>query len=123
MKASFLLAVLPALWLANADCQQQSTQTRYKGRLEITGICMNYTIRILEGNPPEGTVEKLWTDETTGIQYQDVFKLGNPCVFPATLKKGDSFYFTIDTIPPKPCTVCMAYYPTPSKSLSIKVTE
>lgn len=120
MKALFLLT---ALWLNHADCNRKPAAVKYQGRLEITGICMNYTIRLLDDHPESRLAEDNWTDEVTGINYQHVFRLGNPCDFPAGLKKGDSFYFTIDTTPQKPCTVCLAYYPTPSKSLSIKVIE
>lgn len=84
---------------------------------------MNYTISVLEGDPGKGALAESWTDETTGKQYRDVFRLGNPCDFPATIKQGNEFSFTIDTAKGKDCAVCMAYYPTPSKALSIKVIE
>ena len=89
--------------------------------MEITGICMNYTIRVTEGNIDAALIVDNWTDETTSKSYDKVFRLGNPCDFPATLKQGDEFYFTIDTAKGKDCAVCMAYYPTPPKALSIKV--
>ena len=94
---------------------------RYKGRLEVAGICMNYTIGVIEGDIDPSTIVNSWTDETTNITYTNVFKLGNPCDFPAGIKQGDEFYFTIDTSKGKDCAVCMAYYPTPSKALSITI--
>jgi hypothetical protein len=92
-----------------------------KARLEIQGICSNYTIKLLEGSLNKSLIEASWKDETTGTTYTDVFGLANPCNFPATLKKGDEFYFVIDTAKQQDCAVCMAYYPTPQKKLSIKV--
>jgi hypothetical protein len=107
--------------LSNSDCQSKKAVEKMKGRLEIAGICSNYTIRVLEGDPRKDAVEANWTDETTGKQYDNVFRLENPCDFPATIKQGDEFYFVIDSSSRKPCTVCMAYYPTPAKKLPIKV--
>jgi hypothetical protein len=123
MKRLSLFAAVPLLWLLETDCNRKADAGKLKGRLEITGICMNYTIKVLEGYPGTGAMEANWTDEVTGIQYENVFRLGNPCSFPASLKKGDEFYFSIDTSVQKPCTVCLAYYPTPSKTLSVKVIE
>lgn len=119
----FLLLSFLATVLLSGECNKKTASQKLKGRLEIAGICMNYTISVLEGDPGAGTVAESWTDETTGKQYQDVFKLGNPCDFPATIKAGNEFYFTIDTAKGKDCAVCMAYYPTPPKALSIKVVD
>lgn len=121
MKLLLLLPILATLVLSNSDCQSKKAVEKMKGRLEIAGICSNYTIRVLEGDPGKDAVEANWTDETTGKQYDNVFRLENPCDFPATIKQGDEFYFVIDSSSRKPCTVCMAYYPTPAKKLPIKV--
>lgn len=107
--------------LSNSDCSKK--RTAYKGRLEVKGICMNYTISVLEGHIDTSLTVADWTDETTGKQYKNVFKLGSPCNFPANLEKGDEFYFEIDSSAVQNCAVCMAYYPTPSKSLAIKVIK
>lgn len=121
MKLLLLLSILATLALSNSDCRSKTTAEKMKGRLEIAGICSNYTIRVLEGDPGEDAVEANWTDETTGKQYENVFRLENPCDFPSTIKQGDEFYFVIDSSSRKPCTVCMAYYPTPAKKLPVKV--
>ncbi|HRG81292.1 MAG TPA: hypothetical protein PLO99_02190 [Chitinophagaceae bacterium] len=121
MKLLLLLPILATLVLSNSDCQSKKAVEKMRGRLEIAGICSNYTIRVLEGDPGKDAVEANWTDETTGKQYDNVFRLENPCDFPATIKQGDEFYFVIDSSSRKPCTVCMAYYPTPAKKLPIKV--
>lgn len=121
MKNFLVVSLLSTLLLAAGDCTPGKKESRLRGRLEVAGICMNYTIAVLDGDPGKDAVEETWTDETTGKSYHKVFKLGNPCDFPATIKQGDEFYFTPDTSAGKTCAVCMAYYPTPAKSLNIKV--
>lgn len=124
MRFFILLSVFATLLLSSGDCSNKKTShEKYKGKLEIAAICMNYTIRVTEGNIDDSAIDANWKDETTGKSYTNVFKLGNPCDFPATIKEGDEFYFTIDTSKGKQCAVCMAYYPTPSKAVSIKVVE
>ena len=122
MKFFILLSLVTTLLLSSSDCsQKKASDQKFKGKVEIAGICMNYTIRVVEGNVDPSLIDASWTDETTKKSYTNVFKLGNPCQFPSTLKQGDEFYFVIDSSQAKPCTVCMAYYPTPSKAVSIKV--
>jgi hypothetical protein len=124
MKHFILFSLMTTLFLSNSDCSKKKTSlVKYKGKLEIAGICMNYTIRLLEGNMNASDIVANWTDESTKKTYSNVFKLGNPCDFPVSIKQGDEFYFTIDTATEKVCTVCMAYYPTPPKALSIKVVQ
>lgn len=121
MRNIILLSALSAILLSNTDCSKKKI-TSYKGKLEIKGICMNYTISV-EGKIDPSLVVDNWTDETTGKAYKNVFKLGSPCNFPADLNQGDEFYFTIDSSAVQNCAVCMAYYPTPSKSIAIKVEK
>jgi len=125
MKLFILLSLAGTLLLSSTECSNKKTASsdKYKGKLEIAGICSNITIRVLEGNIDTSLVVANWTDETTNKSYNNVFKLGNPCTFPKTIKEGDEFYFAIDTATEEPCTVCMAYYPTPAKRLSIKIVE
>ena len=82
---------------------------------------MNYTLALVEGNADSSLINTSWTDESSGKAYKNVFGLANPCDFPENIKEGDEFYFVIDTAKGKNCPVCMAYYPTPPKKLSIKV--
>jgi hypothetical protein len=107
----------------NCSSEKKPGQEQFKGRLEIQGICMNYTIGLLEGRADTSIVTQEWTDDHTGKKYRNVFGLANPCQFPKSLKEGDEFYFTIDTTRPADCIVCMAYYPTPPKKISIKIIE
>jgi hypothetical protein len=122
-----LLLFLSAIFIltASADkCGNKKTETgKYKARLEIKALCMNYTLRLLEGDIDTSLIVADWTDESTGKAYKNVFALGSRCTFPATIEQGDDFYFVIDTIQKQDCAVCMAYYPTPPKKLSIKVVE
>ena len=96
----------------------------YKAKLEIKALCMNYTLRLVEGSIDTSLISGNWMDETTHKSYQNVFALGNPCNFPATIEQGQDFNFVIDTAGiQKQCALCMAYYPTPPKKLFIKVVE
>jgi len=122
MKILFIISGLIVAITSKDGCKKnKSGDNTYKGRLEIKGICMNYTIKVLEGNIDTSLVTSSWTDEMTGKSYTNVFKLGSPCTFPENIQQGDEFTFTIDTTTEKDCAVCMAYYPTPQKRLSIKV--
>lgn len=96
----------------------------YKGRLEVKGQCMNYTIKVLEGNMDTSRMMSTWKDEGTGRVHENVFRLASVCNFPTEIQQGDEFYFRVETVPgAKGCAVCMAYYPTPSKELSIVVQQ
>lgn len=134
------LFLFAALLLSNSDCKKKNKDAtavskeakteetspatgRFTGKLEVAGICKNYTISVIEGAIDKKLIVDEWTDESTQKKYSNAFRLGNPCDFPATIKAGDTFHFVIDTSEAKECMVCMAYYPTPSKSLSIKVVE
>ena len=127
MRLFIILLLLNTLLLSSGDCSNKSKSTstdkynKYKGKLEIAGICMNYTIRVVEGNIDTSLIETNWTDDVSKKVYTNVFRLGNPCQFPSTIKQGDEFYFKVDSSDIKPCMVCMAYYPTPNKAVSIKV--
>jgi hypothetical protein len=124
MKILIPLTTLFLLSLPAKNCNEKKPDTsRLKGKLEIKAMCMNYTIRLTEGSADTSKLVANWTDETTGKSYSNVFGLGNPCDFPSTLKQGDEFYFTIETVKEKNCAICMAYYPTPRKKLIIKVVQ
>jgi hypothetical protein len=119
------LIVLTSLFILNLPAEKCSIKKKesplLKGKLEIKALCMNYTIRLVEGSLDTSKVAAKWTDETTGKSYTNAFGLANPCDFPSSIKQGDEFYFTIDTAKERNCAVCMAYYPTPPKKLMIKI--
>ena len=123
MKLFIFLSALSLLILSTGDCHQKKDTAKYKGRLEIAGICLNYTIKLLEGDIDTSKIEAHWTDEMTGKSYTNVFALVNPCLLPKNIKQGDEFYFYIDTAIKKDCITCLAYYPKPSKKLPIVVIE
>ena len=122
MRLFIILSALVTLLLSHSDCHKKDT-VKYKARLEIKGICMNYTIQLLDGNLDTSMIAANWTDEMTDKYYQNVFALGNPCNFPASIDQGEEFYFIIDKDPPRECMVCEAYYPVPPKKLVIKVVD
>lgn len=124
MQRFLILATIFLLTISAEKCTgKKDAGEIYKGRLEIKAICMNYTVKLLEGNIDTSKIVSTWTDETTNKSYSNVFALENPCNFPASLKQGDEFYFVLDSAIQEPCAVCMAYYPTPGKKLSIKIIQ
>ena len=126
MKVLFLAASL-FLLMAKEDCKTKKAKMDtsvpgcYKGKLEIKGGCMNYTISITSNNFDTSLVMADWTDENTGKTYNNVFALKTRCTFPDTINAGDEFYFMIDSTSVQNCAVCLMYYPVPPKKLSIKV--
>ena len=125
MKLLFFLSAIFSLITSADKCGRKNEETsgKYKARLETKAICMNYTLRLLEGNIDTSLITASWTDESTGKSYTNVFGLGSPCTFPPNIEQGDDFYFMIDTTQKQQCAVCLAYYPTPPRKLSIKVVD
>lgn len=123
MKIYSLVPFVFIITLTTNKCKDKNENKVFKGRLEIKAICMNYTIKLLEGSLDTTQVVSEWRDETTGKTHNNVFALGSVCSFPSTIKEGDEFYFTIDPDPARNCAVCMAYYPKPPKSVAIKVVN
>ena len=122
MKLLILFSSIVLLSASGKSCKQQQLPPGcYKGKLEIKGMCMNYTISMQSKNFDTSMVVANWVDANTGKSYKDVFELGSKCHFPDSLKAGDEFYFTLDSTSVQNCMVCMAYYPTPPKRLRIKV--
>ena len=122
MKLLWIASLLLATMTTGKSCTaKKALSTCFRGKLEVKGMCSNYTIKLLEGNMDMSLLSARWQDENTGKTHTKVFALDNPCTFPAGLNEGDEFYFTIEANPKKDCTRCMAYYPTPNRKLSIKV--
>lgn len=122
MRLLLLLPVIFTLTVSADKCNQKKLPPdTYKARLEIKGLCMNYTLRLLEGNLDTSLVTSTWTDESTGKTYSNVFALGNRCSFPTNIEQGDDFYFVLDSTQKQDCAVCMAFYPTPPRAVSFKV--
>ncbi|MGZ3850211.1 MAG: hypothetical protein ACXVMS_04935 [Flavisolibacter sp.] len=132
MKTTPMVRGIKPLWLASlllvltaSTCRNHKTLPPgyYKGRLEIKGACMNYTIALLEGSIDTTRISPSWTDESTGRSYKNVFALGSRCQFPSRIRQGDTFYFTVDSTIVQNCMVCMIYYPVPPKRLFIRVVD
>jgi hypothetical protein len=123
MKWMILLAAIGLLNSENSCSRKTNNSQCYKGRLEIKGICANYTIKILQGPIDSSKISTSWQDENTGKSYTNVFALDSRCSFPTDMKEGDEFYFSLKDENDKDCNVCMAYYPTPPKRLAITVLK
>ena len=123
MKIFSIIPAIVVLALTVDKCKNKDQSTTYKGRLEIKGMCMNYTIKLLEGNLDTSKIVSVWKNEATGNTHNNVFALGSACSFPSTINEGDDFYFTIDSTYVSNCAVCLAYYPKPKKSIAIKVVN
>ena len=110
--------------LLNISCNKSNDTSVacFKGKLVLKGICMNYVIQIIEGDVDKSLYESSWQNPLTNTTYQNVFGLASTCTFPATIKEGDEFYFSIPKNPIVPaCADCKAYSPTPSKKISIEI--
>ena len=123
MKIYILAPLVFILAVTTDKCKNKNENVVYKGKLEVKGMCMNYTIKLLEGNIDALKLNAEWKNEVTGKTYTNVFALGSVCNFPSTINEGDDFYFTIDSTYVSNCAVCLAYYPKPSKSIAIKVVN
>lgn len=122
MKILFAGLVMLTVFVQQKCNKAKQASNCYKGRLEIKALCANYTIALLEGNLDSSKTEASWTDEQTSKTYRNVFALGSPCTFPDSIKQGQEFYFIVEpTI--QNCMVCQAYYPKPTKALSIRVLD
>lgn len=121
MKTYSVIPIAIVLILTANKCKNKNESTIYKGRLEAKGMCMNYTIKLLEGKLDTSRIVSEWHNEATGKTHNNVFALGSACNFPSTINEGDEFYFTIDSSYVSNCAVCLAYYPKPPKSIAIKV--
>ena len=112
--------------LLNISCNKSNnaSETCFKGKLVLKGICMNYVIQITESDVDKALYESSWQNPLTNTTYQNVFGLASTCTFPATIKEGDEFYFSIPKNPIVPaCADCMAYSPTPSKKKYIEICK
>jgi len=123
MKLYSLIPLVFILALITDKCKNKTETSTYKGRLEVKGMCMNYTIKLIEGKMNASNIVSEWKDEVTGKTHTNVFALGSACNFPSTINEGDEFYFTIDSTYVSNCAVCLAYYPKPAKAIAIKVVN
>ena len=97
------------------------SSTCFKGKLELKGACRNFVISMQSKNFDTSLVNASWKSSATSKTYKNVFGLSSRCSFPDSIKEGDEFYFLIDNAVVQNCMVCMIYYPTPPRKLSIRV--
>ena len=134
---SFNVFLILLLLIACGNDDDVEQDKIYTGKLVIQGVCMHYVIQVNDTDFPQELIEKNWTDEASGIEYENVFALrGNGdtsesvCDFPENIKEGDSFQFMIGnkkriklTSFLNDCAVCDAYSQAPKKYLSITVIK
>jgi hypothetical protein len=61
---TILLILFSVLLISAKDgCKKTSTVNCLKGQLVIKGICMNYTVKLLEGKIDSSLVEAQWKDD------------------------------------------------------------
>ena len=107
---------------APAPVAEKLASNCYKARLEIKDMCMNYVIKVLDGDLTKLNLEREWKDETDSKVYTNVFALGSRCSFP-DIAEGDEFYFTVTGVEDAGCNVCLAYRPVPAAKNNIVVSK
>ena len=71
MKIYSLIPAFIVLTLTANKCKDNDPAL--KGRLEVKGMCMNYTIKLVEGKLDTSLYISEWKDETTGTIHRNVF--------------------------------------------------
>lgn len=119
------LSIVTSLHCTKSNKGEELTvkQDCFKGKLVKKGLCMNYTISVVEGAIDNSLIEAAWTDPNTGTIYNKAFALGSQCTFPTNIEEGAEFYFKIDSTQNRGCGVCEAFYPTPAKAIYIQVLD
>ena len=123
MKIYLLAPLIVVVSSTTNKCKNKKESNVYKGKLEVKGMCMNYTIKLVEGDLDTSKFVATWKNEISGKTHTNVFALGSLCSFPSSINEGEEFYFTIDSTYVSNCAVCLAYYPKPAKSIPIKVVN
>ena len=116
----FFLIIFTVIKCSNEENNSDCSENLLRGKLTVKGICFNYTIQLVSGEINEKLIENEWVDKMTDTAYKDVFALQNVCDFPSLIEEGEEFDFIVNKSPETPkCATCLAYRPTPSKSVSI----
>ncbi len=110
----FLIALLPLFQMC-ATRPKTDEKTCFTGKLVKRGICGQRVVQLI-GQPSGGlAVAVNWTDSLSNKPYENVFAVGNECDFPATIKEGEEFNFTMTTQPASNCIQCKAYTAIPEQ--------
>ena len=99
----------------------ESLETCFTGKLVKKGICMNYVIEVMDENFDKNLIEINWLDDSSNQEFQNVFTLASVCDFPNDIMEGDIFNFSVLENYNQQCAVCLAYTPTPEKSINIRL--
>ena len=99
----------------------ESLETCFTGKLVKKGICMNYVIEVMDENFDKNLIEINWLDDSSNQEFQNVFTLASVCDFPNDIMEGEIFNFSVLENYNQQCAVCLAYTPTPEKSLNIRL--
>ena len=122
IKKSFFLFFITIFFSCDKDTEKTADlEICYSGKLVKKGICMNYVIEVLDPMFDKNLIEISWRDEFSDKEYQNVFTLGSVCDFPIDISEGDIFNFSVIENYNQQCAVCLAYTPTPEKSLNIRL--
>ena len=75
-----ILLLLSAIFLLTVSADKCNSKKKtepgvYKAKLETKALCMNYTLRLLEGDLDTSMITASWTDESTGKSHTNVFGL------------------------------------------------
>ena len=123
MNRIFLALIAITVICSSYECNK-SKSGKLKGKLVIKELCSHYVVQVIDGTVDSSRVVNNWKDEKRQVSFDKVFSVANRCDFPSSLKEGYEFEFTFDPNPaPQNCAVCMAYYPIPDKTNSIKIRQ
>ena len=118
---SWAISLLP---LFSFQCSVETLYPEFTGRVELEGICGRTVVSVISGDLadlPPNTYAASWQDPSTGITYQNVFLIANPCQIQRVLRRDDVITFRIHPQPDMACVTCMAYSPAPIQKLPIEV--
>lgn len=119
MKNPLAIIVALVLVMACSPKPQNTLISCFKGKLVKRGICGQRVIQLLSEPTVEIVMARDWTDSMSGKKYENVFTVANPCDFPAAIKEGEEFRFSITTTPGSGCITCYAYTTVPKESNNI----
>ena len=122
MNKLLFISIIILSFCSSYECNK-SKSGAVKGKLVIKELCSHYVVQVIDGTVDSSKVVNGWKDDKRGT-FNNVFTVANRCDFPASLNEGDEFEFNFDpNPPPQNCAVCLAFYPTPSKSNAIKIQK
>lgn len=115
MKSGWLILITISFLNISCSHKMQRVNTCFQGKLVKRGICGQRVIQVLDQQVSGLELARNWTDSLAHRQYENVFTVANPCNFPADIKEGDTFSFTVVTAEDSPCVQCYAFTPVPAQ--------